>query len=113
MDRIFKELLNRPAPLDPPVIQAAEEDLPINCGIPSKEEVKKAILLLRSGKATGPDGIPAEALKADIDTSTEILHNLLAKIWVKEEIPTNGERAIWSNYQKREISKNAQTTEVL
>ena len=83
----FKELLNRPAPLDPPDIQAAEEDLPTDCGIPSKEEVRKAILLLRSGKAAGPDGIPAEALKANIDTSTEILHSLLSKIWEKEQIP--------------------------
>lgn len=83
----FKELLNRPAPSDPPDIQEAEEDLPINCEKPNKEEIKAAILLLRNGKASGPDGIPAEALKASIDTSTEIIYKLLAKIWDNEDIP--------------------------
>ena len=83
----FKELLNRPAPSDPPDIQEAEEDLPINCEKPNKEEIKAAILLLRNGKASGPDGIPAEALKASIGTSTEIIYKLLAKIWDNEDIP--------------------------
>ena len=50
----FKELLIRPAPLNPPLIQASQEDLPINCDKPSKEEIKKAILLLRSEKSCRP-----------------------------------------------------------
>jgi hypothetical protein len=82
----FKELLNRPVPSDPPAIQAAEEDLSIDCAVSKKDEVKKAILLLRSGIAADPDGIPAEALKADIDTATEILHKLLIKVWGNEKI---------------------------
>ena len=43
---------------------------------------------MKRGKASGPDKIPAEAIKADIETSTEILHDLLGKIWEQEEIPT-------------------------
>src|ERR1700729_3288611 len=109
----FKELLNRPVPSDPPAIQAAEEDLPIDCAVPKKEEVKKAILLLRSGKAAGPDGIPAEALKADIDTATEILHKLLIKVWENEEIPKEWREGHLVKLPKKEIFKNVQTTEEL
>ena len=43
---------------------------------------------MRRGKASGPDKIPAEAIKADIETSTEILQDLFGKIWEQEDIPT-------------------------
>ena len=43
---------------------------------------------MKRGKASGPNKIPAEAIKADIETSTEILHDLFGKIWEQEEIPT-------------------------
>ena len=63
-------------------ISQAEVDLPISIEKTSKEEIKKAIRTLKNGrKAAGPDGITAEALKADIDTATDILHNLSVKIW--------------------------------
>lgn len=62
----FEELLNRPSPVKPPDIQPAEENLPIDCRKPIKEEIKMAIWLLRNRKASGSDGILAEALKADI-----------------------------------------------
>ena len=44
---------------------------------------------MKRGKASGPDKIPAEAIKADIETSTEILQDLFGKIWEQEEIPTD------------------------
>lgn len=75
----FEELLNRPAPLIPADIQPAERDLPIACDIPSKEEIHKAIRQLRNGKAAGPDNIPAEALKADVETSVEMLYPLFSR----------------------------------
>ena len=62
----FTDLLNRPAPEEQPNISQAEVDLPISVELQSKEEIKKAIRTLKNGKAAGPDGIPAEALKADI-----------------------------------------------
>ncbi|KAL3888482.1 hypothetical protein ACJMK2_000849, partial [Sinanodonta woodiana] len=61
----FQELLNRPAPANPPDVPPAESDLPIECGAPTKEEIRSAIKHLKSGKSAGPDNIPAEALKAD------------------------------------------------
>nr|KAG5689255.1 hypothetical protein BaRGS_006375 [Batillaria attramentaria] len=50
-------------------------------------QIIKAIKSLKSGKAAGPDGIPPEALKADIQTSTDMLHPLLRKIWESESVP--------------------------
>ena len=41
---------------------------------------------MKNGKVAGPDGIPAEALKADVNTSVEMLYSLF-EIWEKEEIP--------------------------
>ena len=84
----FEELLNRPAPPNPPEIQPANADLPISCDNPTKDEIRKAITQLKNGKAAGPDDIPAEALRADIETSVELLYPLFVKIWEEEEIPT-------------------------
>ena len=54
---------------------------------PSKGEIKKAIKTLKNNKAPGPDNIPADALKADIETSAQILYELFGKIWEVEEVP--------------------------
>ncbi|VDP53387.1 unnamed protein product [Schistosoma mattheei] len=62
----FKELLDRPAPLNPPNIEAAPTDLPIDVGPLSIEEMAMIIRQIKSDKAAGPDNIPAEALKADV-----------------------------------------------
>ena len=83
----FEELLNRPAPANAPDIPAAEEDLPIDCGKPTREEIRKAIKQLKNGKAAGTDEIPAEALKVDPEMLAEILYGLFEKIWEEEEIP--------------------------
>ena len=85
----FTNLLNRPTPEEQPNISQAEVDLPISVEKPSKEEIKRAISTLKNGKAAGPDGIPAEALEADIDTATDILHNLFAKICDEEKVPAD------------------------
>ena len=50
----------------------AENPLLINCSTPTKEEVRRAILTLHNGKAAGPDGIPAEALKTAPCTSPRV-----------------------------------------
>ena len=90
----FRELLNRPTPDSPPDIPPAETELPISCDKPSKTEIKKAIMTLRSGKAAGPDEIPAEAIKADIETAVQMLYSLFSKIWEKEEVPAQWKEGI-------------------
>ena len=85
----FKELLNRPAPEDPPDISPAEADLPINCDKPTETEIREAIRMLRNGKAAGPDEIPAEAIKADLDTAVSVLHSLFGKVWEQGQVPAD------------------------
>ncbi|VDP41776.1 unnamed protein product [Schistosoma mattheei] len=60
----FKELLNRSATLTPPDIEAAHTDLPIDVNPPTTEEITMAVRRTKSGKAAGPNNIPAEALKS-------------------------------------------------
>ena len=84
----FEELLNRPPPRNPPDIAPAAEGLQINCENSSKADIEKAIHHTKRGKASGSYKIPAEAIKADIEISTEILHDLIGKIWEQEEIAT-------------------------
>ena len=83
----FQEILNRPPPQVPPDIPPAANQLAVSINPPTKAEVNKAIMSLKSGKTAGPDGIPPEALKADVQTSTEMIHLLLTKIWENEQIP--------------------------
>ena len=53
------------------------------------EEIKKAIRTLNNGKAAGPDGIPAEAMKAAQEVSMEVFHPLFEKIWNEEQVPSD------------------------
>jgi hypothetical protein len=82
----FKELLNQIPPMETADIAPAEEYLTINCDIPTKAEITKAIKQLKSNKAPGPDSVPAEALKADIKTSTEMLYEIFKEIWKEDNI---------------------------
>ena len=58
-------------------------------------------MTLRNGKAAGPDGIPAEAIKAGIETSTSMLHSIFCKIWEKEEVPAQWREGIVIKLPKR------------
>ena len=83
----FEELLNRPPPQNPPDILPAAQDVDIECGTLTRDEIRMAIRQLKSGKAAEPDGIPCEALKADIETTVDMLYPLFEKIWEVEEVP--------------------------
>ncbi|VDO88319.1 unnamed protein product [Schistosoma margrebowiei] len=80
----FEELLNRPAPMNPLDIEAAHTDLPIDVNPPTKEEIRMATRQIKNGKAARPDNIPAEALKSDIEVTTNMLYLLFKKIWEEE-----------------------------
>ena len=56
---------------------------------PTKHEIKRAINQLKNGKAAGPDGVPAEAIKADTNISVDMIYNLLGKIWNEESVPSD------------------------
>ncbi|CAH8442311.1 unnamed protein product [Schistosoma haematobium] len=102
----FEELLNRPAPLNPPNIEAAPTDLPINVGPPTIEEISMAIRQIKSGKAAGPDNIPAEALNADVAATARILHLFFNKIWDEEQVPTDWKEGLLIKIPKKgDLSK--------
>ena len=101
----FRELLNRPTPDSPPDIPPVMTELPISCDKLSKTEIKKAIMTLRSGKAAGPDEIPAEAIKADIETAVQMVYSLFSKIWEKEEVPAQWKEGIIRLPKKKEKKK--------
>ncbi|VDP36481.1 unnamed protein product [Schistosoma margrebowiei] len=60
----FEKLLNRPAPTNPPDIEA-HTDLPIEVNPTTKEEIRMAIRQIKNWKAAGPDNIQDEALNVD------------------------------------------------
>ncbi|XP_043921714.1 cyclic nucleotide-gated cation channel beta-3 [Protopterus annectens] len=102
----FEELLNRPSPLNPPIIEPANEDLSINFEKPSKEEIRKAIIQMKNGKVAGPDNILAEALKADLNTSVEMLYPLFERIWAEETVPSEWKEShLIKLPKKRDLSK--------
>jgi len=53
----FDQLLNQPEPTIKRNIPAAQSELQIDTGPPSRGEIAKAICLLNNGKASGPDGV--------------------------------------------------------
>ncbi|VDP30407.1 unnamed protein product [Schistosoma curassoni] len=83
----FEELLNKPAPLDPPDIEAALTNLPINVTLPTIEEIRMAIRQIKNWKAAGSDNVLAEALKSGIELIANMLHTLVRKIWKEEQMP--------------------------
>lgn len=83
----FSYLLNQPSPAVRANMQPAEVPLSVDCRRPTEAEIKKAIRLSKNNKAPGPDNIPAEALKADVETSSQMLYDLFGRIWKEENVP--------------------------
>ena len=97
----FEELLNRPAPANTPDIPVAAEDLPIDCGKPTREEIRKAIKQLNNGKAAGTDEIPAKRLKVDPELLAEMFYGLFEKIWEEEEMPSESKEGLLIKIPKK------------
>ena len=68
-------------------------------------------MTLRSGKAAGQYEIPAEAIKADIETAVNMLYSLFSKIWEKEEVPAQWKEGIIIKLSKKETLGTAATIE--
>ncbi|CAH8515125.1 unnamed protein product [Schistosoma haematobium] len=83
----FEELLNRPALMNPPNIETAHTDLLIDVNPPTTEEIRMAVRQIKTEKAAGPDNIPAEALKSDIEATTSMLYLLFKKVWEEKQVP--------------------------
>ena len=68
-------------------------------------EVRAAIQAMKSNKAPGPDGIPAEKWKSS-EALAEQLHKLLVHIWEKEDVPQQFKDANVVTIWKRKGSKS-------
>ncbi|VDP37122.1 unnamed protein product [Schistosoma curassoni] len=83
----FEELQNKPATMDPLYIETAHTDLPIDVTPSTNEEVRMAIRQIKKGIAARSDNVPAEALKSDIEVTTNMLPFLFKRIWEEEHVP--------------------------
>ncbi|VDP00343.1 unnamed protein product [Schistosoma mattheei] len=80
--------------MNPPDIEAAPTDLPIDVTPPTIEEIRKATRKIKIGEAAQPDNIPAEALKSDIEVTANTLRVLFKKIWEEEQVPMDWKEEI-------------------
>ena len=82
------EVLNRPDPETvAEVVDVSDINDEIEQGLVTKLEIKNAIKDVKNGKAAGIENITLEMMKADIDTTVDVLHDLLSLIWEEERIP--------------------------
>ncbi|VDP78017.1 unnamed protein product, partial [Schistosoma curassoni] len=65
-----------------------------------------AIRQIKSGKAAGPDNIPAEILKADVTATARILHILFNKIWDEEQVPRDWKEGLLIKIPKKGDLRN-------
>ena len=83
----FMEVLNRPDPETAAEVvddSVKKEELE---GPVTKLEIKHVIKDMKNGKVAGIDNITVEMMKADIDTTVDVLHDLLSLMWEEERIP--------------------------
>ncbi|VDP86334.1 unnamed protein product [Schistosoma mattheei] len=97
----FEGLLNRPAPMNTPNIEAAHTSLPTDVNLPTTEEIRMAIRQIKSGKAAGPGNIPAEALKSNVEVTTNMLHLLFRKIWKEGQVSMDWKEGLLNNISKK------------
>ena len=100
----FEEILNRPAPTEAIETREPEEELRVNCDKPSIEEIVGAIKKIKNNKASGPDNIPGEALKADPILAANILEDVFSAVWEGETIPEQWKEALIIKLPKKRRS---------
>ncbi|VDP58924.1 unnamed protein product [Schistosoma curassoni] len=68
---------------------------------------------IKRGKAAGPDNIPAEALKSDIEVTTSMLYLLFRKIWEEEQVPMDWKEGHLIKIPKKGDLANVKTREFI
>ena len=62
-------------------------DLEIAVDAPTRAEIYAALKEMNNGTAGGVDSLTIEILKADLETSLDVLHYFLHKLWKQEPLP--------------------------
>ena len=60
----------------------------------SKEEIKKAVNEMKSGKAAGCSGFVLELIKTLDGLGIDMIHSIMESIWEEEAIPEDSEKSI-------------------
>jgi hypothetical protein len=66
---------------------AATADASINPNPPSEDEIRRAILGLRCGKAAGPDGIPPEFYRVAVNELVSPIQKIMEMVWLENRTP--------------------------
>ena len=85
----FAEVLNRPPPTRSDLEREAHETLEIETGPVTEAETRAAVQQLKNGKAGGVDGMTSELMKADLETTVAVLHELFLRVWESERVPND------------------------
>ena len=103
----FNSILNRPSFINEEAI-ARLPQIAANASLenpPSLDETQKAICMLSSGKAPGPDAIPAEVYKDGSYNLRVKLHSLFLIMWDQGQIPQEFQDATIIHLYKRKGNK--------
>ena len=94
----YKLALNHPPAVASPELDAMssstvpDTDIPVDA--PTCEEVRRAILKLKNGRAPGADGLPPELLKCAVDSVVEPLLKIFHLVWKTGIVPADWRDAI-------------------
>ncbi len=91
----FTEVLNREDPESIAEVDEEQEILEdISIEPPTQAEIREALKDMKTGKAPGIDSITTELLRADIDTTVQILHQFFTEVWDKEMVPEDWKKGL-------------------
>ena len=102
MEELYRKDLHDPDNQDG-VITHLEPDI-LEC------EVKWALESIATNKASGGDGIPVELFQILKDDAVKMLHSICQQVWKLSSGHRTGKGQFSFQFQRKAISKNAQTT---
>ena len=73
-------------------------------------KVKWALGSITTNKVSGGDGIPVELFQILKDDAVKVLHSICQQIWKTQQWPQDWKRSVSFQFQRKAMTKNAQTT---
>ena len=95
----FLEVLNRPAPEN--TGEFDEDDEIADVDAPTKAEIFAALKEMKNGTSGRVDSLTVEILKADLDTSVDVLYYFLHKGWKQKQTPEDWQRGLILKLSKK------------
>ena len=98
----FERVLNGGKPPNPPTDEEMEEvELGIDAGLPTEEEIERAVQTLKNEKASEIGQITTELLKADTESTCVELKRLFDLIWQNEKVPVQYKQGLICKIPKK------------